>query len=274
MCEANGSFAAGERPRGMTTLTSQRFAGLAGDLTGADDGRAPIVLLHGLTFDRGTWHPVLDELAQVDPGRRVLNLDLPGHGETPAMPPHDFPTLLPRVRRAVDEAGLERPVMVGHSMSGNLVSVYASEHPARAVVNVDSPPNPLPFARRLQALAARIRGPELPQVWRLMVDSFRLDVLPPAARAVVEAHMRAEPELIRSYWAQLLDMPIPALEAWVAGGLARLAQAGIPYLLIAGAPLPEEQAFPHATVEVWPGSGHFPQLAHPRRFAERLAALT
>jgi pimeloyl-ACP methyl ester carboxylesterase len=31
-------------------------------------------------------------------------------------------------------------------------------------------------------------------------------------------------------------------------------------------------ALPHAVVEVWAGSGHFPHLAHPARFAERLAA--
>jgi pimeloyl-ACP methyl ester carboxylesterase len=33
-------------------------------------------------------------------------------------------------------------------------------------------------------------------------------------------------------------------------------------------------ALPHATVEVWAGSGHFPHLAHPHRFAGRLAAMT
>ena len=29
---------------------------------------------------------------------------------------------------------------------------------------------------------------------------------------------------------------------------------------------------PHATVEVWKDSGHFPHIARPARFAERLAA--
>jgi pimeloyl-ACP methyl ester carboxylesterase len=31
-------------------------------------------------------------------------------------------------------------------------------------------------------------------------------------------------------------------------------------------------ALPQAATEVWAGSGHFPHLAHPARFAERLAA--
>ena len=29
---------------------------------------------------------------------------------------------------------------------------------------------------------------------------------------------------------------------------------------------------PQASITVWPASGHFPHLAHPRRFAECLAA--
>ena len=54
------------------------LAGMAGDSYGTDDDRAPLVLLHGLTFSRRTWRPVLDELLRVDPDRRVLVLDLPG----------------------------------------------------------------------------------------------------------------------------------------------------------------------------------------------------
>jgi pimeloyl-ACP methyl ester carboxylesterase len=38
---------------------------------------------------------------------------------------------------------------------------------------------------------------------------------------------------------------------------------------------PDEPAvdlLPQASVTVWPANGHFPHLAHPRRFAECLAA--
>ena len=52
----------------------------------ADDdygARPPLVLLHGLTFDR-LRRPSPAELRRIDPGRRVLALDLPGHGTSPA----------------------------------------------------------------------------------------------------------------------------------------------------------------------------------------------
>lgn len=50
-----------------------------------------------------------------------------------------------------------------------------------------------------------------------------------------------------------------------------------PYLYIAGGDLdPDHRQWlgthlPTATVEVWPRTGHFPHLADPRRFAQRLA---
>jgi pimeloyl-ACP methyl ester carboxylesterase len=66
--------------------------------------------------------------------------------------------------------------------------------------------------------------------------------------------------------------------AMVGGVLAKVTAAKVPYLLILGTePSPDTAAWianaaPHAVVEVWAGSGHFPHLAHPARFAERLAA--
>jgi len=54
--------------------------------------------------------------------------------------------------------------------------------------------------------------------------------------------------------------------------------AKLPYLFVAGHdPGPEYLAWmnlelPQAEVVTWPGSGHFPHLARPGRFAELLAA--
>ena len=62
---------------------ARRIGGLAADDYGTDDGRTPLVLLHGMTFDRTIWRPLVDRLQQTDPGRRMLVLDLPGHGDSP-----------------------------------------------------------------------------------------------------------------------------------------------------------------------------------------------
>jgi pimeloyl-ACP methyl ester carboxylesterase len=70
-------------------MTTTLFGNLAGDHR-EPDRRPPLVLLHGLTFDRTSWHPARAELATLDPGRQVLALDLPGHGESPAWASYDM----------------------------------------------------------------------------------------------------------------------------------------------------------------------------------------
>ena len=96
----------------MTTF----YGGLAGDLRGTDDLRPPLVLLHGLTFDRTTWQPALDALQRIDPDRRLLSLDLPGHGKSAPRDSYRMAETVERVREAVTEVGFVAPVLVGHSL--------------------------------------------------------------------------------------------------------------------------------------------------------------
>src|SRR6478735_8812600 len=96
--------------------TDHRFAELAGDLDqGVFDARPPLVMLHGLTFDRTMWGPTLSELDRIDPGRRTLTLDLPGHGES-ADVFRGLNEVVAQVRAAVSAAGFSDPVYVGHSV--------------------------------------------------------------------------------------------------------------------------------------------------------------
>ena len=74
-----------------------------------------------------------------------------------------------------------------------------------------------------------------------------------------------------------MDRPVDELVAEVTSTLARVRAAGIPYLVVAGQDLEPSyrswltQVLPQVTITVFPGSGHFPHLAHPDRFAECLA---
>ena len=90
----------------MSALDSSRFAGLSGDLTGQDDERPALVLLHGLTFDRRLWGPARQELRKLDPSRRVLALDLPGHGDSPRRDSYRMDDLVGILDLALREAGL------------------------------------------------------------------------------------------------------------------------------------------------------------------------
>src|SRR5258708_16834299 len=78
---------------GQDHSVTRTLAGLAADDYGTSDDRAPLVLLHGLTFDRSLWQPPIAELHHIDPGRRVLPLDLPRHGSSPERPSSATPSL-------------------------------------------------------------------------------------------------------------------------------------------------------------------------------------
>jgi pimeloyl-ACP methyl ester carboxylesterase len=254
-----------------------KAAGMAADLYGSADERPPLVLLPGLTFDRRIWQPVLDQLAQVDPGRQILSLDLPGHGDSPDQLPHSMGHVVGLIHQAVAETGLDTPVMVGHSISGGTASLYAARHPAHGVVNIDSLPDPALFAR-LRSMEDHIRGDGFAGVWAVMEQSFGTDRLPSPARDLVARTSRPQQDLVVSYWDEVLRQTPDQMGEMLASGFAAVAASGVPYLLIAGAEPPPDlarwlsAAVPQMTIEVWADTGHFPHLAHPGRFAQRLAA--
>jgi pimeloyl-ACP methyl ester carboxylesterase len=259
-------------------MTTTLFSNLAGDLTGEPDRRPPLVLLHGLTFDRTSWHPALAELATLDPGRQVLALDLPGHGDSPPWPRYDLEPIADAVHRAVAEAGLSAPVLAGHSAGGVIATIYAARYPAAGVVNVDQPLQVEPFARLVRSLAGPLRGPGFAQVWEQFEASMGIGLLPQGTQDLLQSARYARQDLVTGYWREVLDEPPGELARKTADGLAAVRDAKVPYLFVAGHDPGQEylgwltEALPQAEVTVWPGSGHFPHLAQPRRFGELLAA--
>ena len=151
------------------------LAGLAADDYGTPDERPPLVLLHGLTFNRSLWRPALDELSKIDPGRRVLVLDLPGHGQSPTWPSYDMERVVDGVHLAIEEAQLQSPVVVGHSISAVIATIYGARYPTRGVVNVDQSLQVASFAHLVQSLAEKLRGPGFPAVWEMFAASMHVD---------------------------------------------------------------------------------------------------
>lgn len=107
-----------------------------------------MVLLHGLTFDRTAWMPIVERLGN---DIRTVAIDLPGHGETGGSGGSlwDVAAL---VHDIVAELGIERPIIVGHSISGVIASIYGASYPALGIVNVDQPVEIRPFAKMVQSL--------------------------------------------------------------------------------------------------------------------------
>jgi pimeloyl-ACP methyl ester carboxylesterase len=261
-------------------MTTRTLGALSADDSGRDDGRPPIVLLHGLSFDRHIWSPVVDALRDDDPDRRVIALDLPGHGQSPSYPPHDLFRVADLVHDAMDAAGAAAPVIVGHSISGGIATLYAARHPTAGVVNLDQPPFIEEFAQLVRSLEPDLRGAGFERVWRdVFAASFHTELLPESARALVESNGRPAQGLVLSYWQTVLEQPVVEIQSMMDDAFDQVAHRDIPYLLVLGRELPAvrraelQRRNPAVQLVEWPDTGHFPHLARPTEFAQLVATL-
>jgi pimeloyl-ACP methyl ester carboxylesterase len=262
----------------LEAATTTMYGGLCADEYGTDDGRPTVILLHGLTFDRRIWAPIVDAVRAADPARRLVALDLPGHGGSPALPSHRPEDVAAALHVALTEAGVTSPVLVGHSMSGAIASSYAARYPAAGVVNVDQLPLVTAFAALVRELEPQLRGAQFAATWRdVFAASFHTELLPPDARHLAESVSRPVQDVVLSYWQELFDRPAEEIQNAVDESMRELAHRGIGYVLLVGRQLPPDLTdavrarLPRARLVEWPDTGHLPHLARPGRFAELLA---
>jgi len=88
----------------------------------------PLILLHGFGGDAGSWLSVQTALAGT---RRVLALDLPGHGRSRAHPANDYAGMAQAVLATLDHLAITRFHLAAHSMGGAVASVLALAHQER-----------------------------------------------------------------------------------------------------------------------------------------------
>ena len=248
---------------------------LRGYAFGEPNGPAPLVLLHGLSFDSRMWLPAIESLQQLDPERPVLALDLPGHGGSPRQQACDPEDVAALVASAVEAAGFVDPVVVGHSIAAVIASVYVARYPSSGAVNVDQALDPGSLDM-LRANRATVTGPGFSTMWAMLLRSMQIDLLPPAARDLLNTATPPQ-EVVLAYWRSALDASLEQMQARIDDGLAEVRRRRVPYLVAAGHEYDSgymnwlRDALPQAIVNVFPDSGHFPHLADPGRFAACLA---
>lgn len=87
----------------------------------------PLVLVHGIGHRRQTWYPLVDRLAE---HREVILLDLPGHGESPALVTEGRPVqdvLRDALTDLFDELDIHRPHIAGNSLGGRIALEAAAD---------------------------------------------------------------------------------------------------------------------------------------------------
>jgi pimeloyl-ACP methyl ester carboxylesterase len=228
----------------------------------------PVVLLHGLTFDRTTWRPIIERLGDAV---QTIAVDLPAHGESPG-PPLPLDQLAVRVNELLGSLDIHEPVVAGHSIGGSLAFLYAGAFPTRGVVCVDQPQDLRAFAALLKQLEPVLRGPGFESAFEHFQESMAIDRVPEPLRSLVYDSQRIEQDVVMGYWDDVLNADAEALQARLDESLGAL---DVPALAVFGRAFPDGVDHGLARVrelelEEWRGLGHFPHLVEPDRFTGRL----
>jgi pimeloyl-ACP methyl ester carboxylesterase len=176
-----------------------RLVGASGLIAYADlpGPRTAIVLTHGAGIDHAVFDPVAAEL--VRSGHRVVVWDLPGHGQSLLDEDVRFESsaVLNDLAALLDLLGLPRPVVVGHSLGGNLAQALVRRQPERVsgLVVVDSTWNAGPLSR-MDRLGLSVAAPLLSLVpARLLPGTMaRASAVTPAGLAYAEDRFRRMPK--------------------------------------------------------------------------------
>lgn len=125
--------------------------------TGGFDAR-PVVLVHGMGGDSSTWNRFVSALTGL--GRRVIAVDLRGHGRSAHTEDYSFDAFGTDVLAVMDHLGLGAVDLVGHSLGGYAVSVVAQIRPGavRSLV-LEEMPIPIRPGDEPPTLTGRLPSP-------------------------------------------------------------------------------------------------------------------
>jgi len=240
---------------------------------------SPLLLLHGLGATKAEFLPTVAALASER--HRVIAMDLPGFGDTdkPFPAPYDPPFFAEWAESLLDELGIERAHVLGHSMGGRVAIEFGLRNPDRTQGLVLMTPSMAFLSNRRWANYLRLVRPELGILQpapRSIVEGIVHRVVPGAAdewtRAGIDEFLRAyltprgrvafyaaarniyleDPEGPHGFWPRLEELQGDALFIW--GRRDTLVPIGFRKHV--------EKALPgarHAVVDC----GHVPQLEQP-----------
>jgi pimeloyl-ACP methyl ester carboxylesterase len=225
-------------------------------------GEPATMFIHGVCADRSYFQPQISPLSQ---GRRVLALDLRGHGESSPADEASLDDLASDVVAVADHAGLERVVLCGHSMGGPIALRVAAARPdlVRGIVMLDGVvlfPEPVRDAA-LQHLVPMLATEHWKEALRGFFNTTILEPQDPPdlRRRVITAADGANPGLVRTILASL----------FASDHSDDLRRSTARLLYVHGKTPADVQRLralrPDATVEQIGGCGHYLMLTAPAR---------
>lgn len=99
----------------------------------AGTGDTTVVCLHGVFMDRTLWRDV--DLS----GVRRIDVDMPGHGDSPLDPGASIDDHVAAVQQLLDRHALDAPILIGHSWGGMVALRLAQRRRLGGIVFTNTP---------------------------------------------------------------------------------------------------------------------------------------
>jgi 3-oxoadipate enol-lactonase len=231
-----------------------------------------VVFIHGIGGAARVWVPQMQSFAAA--GFTPVALDLPGYGGRSPVEMMDFEGLAADVEAAIDQRGLHKPILVGHSMGGMIAQTSLRRRPdgySAAVLACTSPAfGSADGAFQTKFVADRIGPLDAGKTMADLAPAMVERMIGPTADAKGRAHAV---EVMSAVPAGTYRAAVRCLVAF--DERANLPKIGVPVLCLAGEKDPNAPAagvermagkIPGARYVCLPGVGHLPNLEAPAAF--------
>jgi len=233
-------------------------------------GRDALVFVHGWTCNMSFWR---GQIPAFEGKTRVIAIDLPGHGQSDK--PHVDYTMdyfARSIEAVLRDAGVDRAVLVGHSMGTPVIRQFYRKYPNKtlALVVVDGPLRPFFDEATIAKLIEPLRGPNYKEAASQIVGGMLAPVSSPALREEIKSAMLSTPQYVA----------VSAMDGMASKVIWTNDKINVPVLAIMAKspflPADNEQFYrslaPKLEYHMWEGVSHFLMMEKPTEFNEALAA--
>ena len=226
-------------------------------------GKDALVLVHGWGCNLSHWR---DQIPELSKRTRVLAIDLPGHGlsDKPETK-YDMDLFAAAIDAVMKDAGVERAVLVGHSMGTPVVRQFYRKYPQKtlALVIVDGGLRPFGTKEQREQFMAPLRGPNWKDAGKQMFAGMAA-ALPAADKERVITSFVSTPQHVL----------VSAMDAMSEESLYATDKINVPVLaILAKSPFwaPDTEQFlrslaPDLEYQMWEGVDHFLFMGKPKEF--------
>ena len=233
----------------------------------------PVVLLHGFPLDHTIWEPLLSVIKE---RARIILPDMRGHGLSPVTDgAYSMRLMAADIAALLDRLGIDKAIVVGHSMGGYVGLAFAQAYPNRLA------------GLGLIATQAAADTPEKRHNRLNMADEIGRKGVKHLAEDM-STRLTTRPELIPSLRTLILKMNPKGAIGALKGMADRpdmtefLPSITIPSLVLAGSddvmiPIERPRTMEKMLARAWlveiPSAGHVPMMEYPQQVAEALDQL-